>query len=313
MSKNQTNHQMRRTMAHMLPRQTWWPPHADDPRPPDQIHDQLIMTGNLDVFLDGPELMADDTSLPVEWIPRSTILSVPFPIRPVGVPAGRWPGIDPVVSWQPWLWLPERLARPKPGQSVEEWRVSVALEMAASYMWDEDGSWLDVTEQIAGADPSLEPDRFAVWLAGGSDEQLDQIAGVVEDEWLPVDEDDPDWSSDGLTGLITRDGGFYGGSLMLASVGALAGTLTNWLQDPGVPVGRLIDAVEALPLWSLAGVDLGGRPDRAVIDDARQTGSERQTRKLLMNLTGFLERLEVVGRGCRGPAEREFRRLVGWV
>ena len=129
----------------------------------------------------------------------------PVPRYPAEWPAGRrrWTGVRPEAMWHPLLWLPTRLAQRVPldiggvhrFENDEEWIARVAVELAAAgFYHEETGCWADVLA-LSGLDVTNTPhlDRIGLWLAGGIDDDLDQIdlSGYLD----PADPDtDPQWA-----------------------------------------------------------------------------------------------------------------------
>ncbi len=154
----------------------------------------ILMARNPFAFALGPVKMTELTGVDQSLIPASLVTTVPFLVAPTkGYTPGRWPGVKPEALWMPWLWLPERLARPSVTDGMVEpvvvWQARGALELAVSDLFDAQDGWVDVLRTFAALDVDDETDmtRVTAWLHGGADPDLDAIPPTIADQFLPAD------------------------------------------------------------------------------------------------------------------------------
>ena len=139
---------------------------------------------------------ADAFGLAEDEFVSSPLCSVPL-VRfgPDGrLASGRTPA--PEAMWHPLLWMADPRWRPQRGANGQmereyAWAIRVALELAASGLYDEaSGTWLDVAA-LAGVDVGTGDgrERMAAWLGGAEDRDLDRVdlsayvANLADPHW----------------------------------------------------------------------------------------------------------------------------------
>ena len=139
---------------------------------------------------------ADAFGLAEDDFVSSPLCSVPL-VRfgPDGrLASGRTPA--PEAMWHPLLWMADPRWRPQRGANGQmereyAWAIRVALEFAASGLYDEaSGTWLDVAA-LAGVDvdTGVGRERMAAWLGGAEDRDLDRVdlsayvANLADPDW----------------------------------------------------------------------------------------------------------------------------------
>jgi hypothetical protein len=215
------------------------------------------------------------------------------------------------------LWLPERLSRPVVVDGLPEpipvWQTRVGVEILASDLLDKDTGWVDVLFQATGLDVDDEQDmtRVQAWLDGAPDAGLDGVEGLVAAEWLPADEENPDWVLGAALELATAwtdEGEAREGPLWLAGVGALAGGVTELCDDPEVLPQWLATLALSIPVW----VD-SERDQLEQAWSAAEQGDQAGARTLIDGLRPVLLRVSQVGAENFTDVEQILDGLVGGI
>ena len=191
------------------------------------------------------------------------ICSVPLPTYTEVAPGTRqFSTVKPEAMWHPLFWLPPRLAGrynlpsgPDGALEVESttmWSIRVALELAASGLYDSEEGWIDILATV-GIDVENEVDlaRIEEWQAGGVDDLLDSID---LDLYLKL-ESNPNWALQSAMALTEP--------ATYAQWAILADSLMEIVQDaydPGAdtPLHEVRGTIAIAA--SLAGIQLGGVP-----------------------------------------------------
>ena len=139
----------------------------------------LLRTEDLESAPERFAQFSHDTGLSVSDLLRHPVSKLPLPNYGTARQGGTraWPSLNPAMLWHPYFWLPPRLQKPAPGQSIERWMTKVGLELVAAGLYDyASGTWVDIMA-LSGIDVENPVDiaRIEDWLAGGTDETLDAI------------------------------------------------------------------------------------------------------------------------------------------
>ncbi|MBC9927344.1 hypothetical protein [Leucobacter sp. cx-169] len=149
----------------------------------------VIISSDLQLFVDRFTQFMDDTGLDLEDVVLSPLVAFPIPQAARGSDGKmlRWKGVNPAMFWHPLLWLPANIAyrvqlieEPDGAPRVEtneEWLLRVTMQCVEAGLLDiEMGSWLDVLA-FHGLDVNDErvQARIVLWCDGEEDAELDAI------------------------------------------------------------------------------------------------------------------------------------------
>jgi hypothetical protein len=157
--------------------------------------EQLLLTSDPIEYITRFDTFLDACGLPAEKVLAAPLSAVPLPVASKDIDGRpeRWAGANPSFFWHPLMWLPPHLALryryrlidDEHGGTSEDtaiesdavWAIRVALELVHAGLYNpDDGTWLDILAYYGlDADNPVDQARVEMWLAGASDETLDQI------------------------------------------------------------------------------------------------------------------------------------------
>jgi len=147
--------------------------------------ESLLVTAHVSDTFRRCQQYALDTGIPAERLFSDPIVSIPLPIYEEADDRVVFGSTRPEAFWHPLAWLPEAQAMPATwldedgepeSESDREWAMRLALELAASGLYDPSQGWVDILA-LHGLDIATPAvvERVTRWLAGAADPTLDAI------------------------------------------------------------------------------------------------------------------------------------------